>query len=276
MKMRARLSRFVGHTYRGRGAQRLVRAIYSPPYHPAHSRLHTRVTSRDGSEFLVDTGSLLEWRLFAFGEYEDQLQHAMLERLPPKGVFLDCGANIGIHTCAVARQRPGVRVIAMEPADHILTRLNENISLNRLDNVTVVPTAVGEETGQVQLFLPPRESMNQGQASLSRRSFLEQSGVPVPIDTLDNIAESLGLARIFVIKIDVEGQELKVLRGARRILREDRPTVFFEFDPDSARVLDVPWEPIEGILNELGYEVKGEVGGKMKIAVPIDLPPNPA
>lgn len=270
MGLRIKLARFVGHRYRRRGAHRIVRSLYGPPYHSSHPAIETSVISRSGARYLVNTRSLIEWRLFAFGEYEEELQNHIVDHLSKGTVFVDCGANIGIHTCAIAQRFPNARVIAIEPVDHIRDRLRANIELNCLSNVEVVPMAVGDRTGHVEIFLPRKEAPNQGQASLSKRGYLDPSGVVVPIDTLDNIVASIESEPISVIKMDVEGQELQVLRNAGQILSADRPTIFFEFDPDVVGVSDVLWDPIEETLKEVGYEVTGTVVGGLMVAEPIE------
>lgn len=263
---RIRLARFAGHRYRGRGAQRIVRSLYGPPYHSSHPSIQTQVTSRDGTEYCVDTGSLLEWFLFVFGGFEEQLQEIMLKKMPSGGTFVDCGANIGVHTCAIARRRPNGRVVAIEPVNFLQERLRTNVRVNRLTNVEVVPTAVGDQTGQVEIFVPHQDASNQAQASVRKRSYLDHSGVMVPIDTLDNIIASIGSPSVSVIKIDVEGQELEVLRGARRTLATDRPILYLEFDAEVVGDSELRWEPIEQTLNEAGYHVTGKVKGGMIIA----------
>lgn len=180
MIYRAKLARTFGHLYKERGAQRVLRALCGPPSHTGHRPQQTQVNSTCGTNYYLDTGSPLEWHLYTSGEYERVPHVAMLEKLPLHGVLMDGGANIGIHTCAISRQRPDATVFAIEPVERLQQRLRANISLNHLADVSLVAMAVGDQTGEVTLFLPPGDSTNQGQASLFLREYLDSQGVSVP------------------------------------------------------------------------------------------------
>lgn len=142
--------------------------------------------------------------------------------LGPGAVVLDVGANIGVHTVYFARAvGPGGRVIASEPQRLVYQTLCGNLALNSLTNVEAINVAVGAASGV--LTLPPldyRSEHNFGGVRLGN----QEGGEDVSVVTLD----SLGLAAVFLIKIDVEGMELSVLRGAQTLLERCRPALYVE------------------------------------------------
>ena len=127
---------------------------------------------------------------------------------------MDIGANIGVMTRLFAARAGHVH--AFEPGPRALRLLRANA----LPNVTVHPVAVSDENGTVRL----------NEQESSDTSFIDSDGVEVRCVTVD----SLGLKPDF-IKIDVEGYEHKVIRGAAETLKSASPIVMFEALGDAAR-----------------------------------------
>jgi FkbM family methyltransferase len=130
--------------------------------------------------------------------------------------FFDVGANIGVYTLMAARLVGGDgRVHAFEPLTRVRDVLQSNIELNRASNVVLNTAAVGEKQGEEDLFV----NRQSGLTSLGRTNRGEVVGVQkVPIWTLDHYAERAGIDSIDFLKIDVEGYEGHVLRGAAKLI----------------------------------------------------------
>jgi len=141
--------------------------------------------------------------------------------LEPGGCVLDVGAQIGLFTLRAAR-RVGTqgRVIALEPEASNHALLLRNVALNRLRNVTVLRKAASSASGVRTLFLSP---VNPGIHSLSLR--VGDLGVEVETLTLDRVAKEAGLRELDLLKVDVEGEELEVLKGAAELLPRTREIV---------------------------------------------------
>jgi FkbM family methyltransferase len=151
--------------------------------------------------------------------------------LRPGDVALDVGANVGVYTLLFAQWvGPTGHVHSFEPAPDTFAALGDHVRLNGLGRVvTAVHAAVADAPGTVTFLVDNPHGMNR----LAARS--EVSGrrtVAVPCETIDGYCERHGL-RPGLIKIDVEGFELAVLRGARRTIRAggDRLAVFMEIHP---------------------------------------------
>jgi FkbM family methyltransferase len=136
----------------------------------------------------------------------------------PGTVAIDIGAHIGIHTITMAKRvGPGGQVIAFEPQPKLFHELAINVSLNELENVKAYQCAVGDYRGKIELS--PLIKGNEGGTPLKGGT-----GEFVEILPLD----MLHLKNVSFIKIDVEGMEEAVLRGAAQTLQESRPVVVLE------------------------------------------------
>jgi FkbM family methyltransferase len=170
-------------------------------------------------------------------------------------VALDCGANIGVHSIEWGRAMTGWgRVIAIEAQERIFYALAGNIALNNCFNVDAVFAAISEAVGTMQIPKPNYfERASFGSLELVRRSGTENIGqaidysaeamVPVRVITID----SLTLPRIDLIKLDVEGMELDVLRGGMSSIDRFRPILLVEHHKTDRGKLDA-------FLSEHSYE----------------------
>jgi FkbM family methyltransferase len=138
----------------------------------------------------------------------------IVEQFSPKigDIVIDVGAAFGFYTI-MASKRVGQlgKVIAIEPQPNILEMLNRNIKLNELTNIITLNYAVYSERSKVRLY--SNYSIIQERAGQSLQSFIEVSA-----DTLDNLLRQVGIDEANWIKVDVEGAELEVLKGAAGIL----------------------------------------------------------
>ncbi|HEY9721955.1 MAG TPA: FkbM family methyltransferase [Oscillatoriaceae cyanobacterium] len=154
-----------------------------------------------------------------FAEFEAQLFEKLLR---PGDVAVDVGANIGVLTLAMARAvGPSGSVLAFEPQRILAQMIAANLALNSQLNTHVFNMALGAEPGTI--MLPPIDydrANNFGALSLG--GFTE--GEAVQLACLD----SFELQRCRLIKADVEGMELAVLRGATQTIRRTRPVLYVE------------------------------------------------
>ena len=176
--------------------------------------------------------------------YEWYLEHHSSSGASP--VYLDIGANDGMHTYPFAAR--GWACVAFEPQDGCVTYLRETCRLNRFHDVTIERAAVGDRTAPaVQFFV----STSTWYSSLDRASverFEPAECVSVPLLTIDHYCDANGL-RPRCLKIDVEGAELAVLRGATATLTSARPDLFIEVAADEPAKREL-WQ----MLRDLGYD----------------------
>ena len=207
---------------------------------PAYLRLRTahrwpnlRKSMPEGLEFIYDrylgdirvninTRFKVE-RIMWSDAFEPALIHLLERTARPDWVMLDVGANVGAVTLALARfTSPSGTVHAFEPGPPNLLRLRANLALNPAlaARVTVHAAGVGETPGELRW---QEEAGNPGNAMLGA-----DGTHAVPVITLDDFAAKQGLTRLDFIKVDVEGMELNVFRGAQQTLKKLRPVIYFE------------------------------------------------
>jgi FkbM family methyltransferase len=153
-------------------------------------------------------------------ESNDTPEHLFWKNLDLKGkVVYDIGAFHGLLTIFFARQAS--TVVAWEPNSRNRQRLNENLALNSFSNVIVRPYGLSSKAMRAEMSFDP---LAPGTASIDEKIAVGASHETIDLRTLD---EEQGLQRPDLIKVDVEGFELEVLKGAGRTL-ESRPDLFLE------------------------------------------------
>lgn len=151
----------------------------------------------------------------------DQLATRLIARLADRGeTFVDVGAHIGSVIAEVRRHAPGARIIAVEAIPEKAARLR-----TRFSDVRVESCAVAEREATASFFVDLDRS---GYSSLARGAGRVRE-IEVPVRTLDGL---IGEDRADIVKIDVEGAELGVLRGADNLLSAHRPVILFESGPE--------------------------------------------
>ena len=193
------------------------------------------MTSAYGLNFLVPAGDTGVGRcLREFGEFA-RVEVEAIRQLVGVGTFLDIGANIGAIALPVATT--GVRVIAAEAHRGYANVLAANALNNQLFRVEAHHAAVGETLGLVKFPTPPLS----GRGNMGAIGFDQTVTIPeemlemVQMTTLDSLAP----ADTSVVKIDVEGYEFQVMRGAARTLREIRPAWIVEAARDTTQNREV-------------------------------------
>ncbi len=168
----------------------------------------------------------------------------MMEALLPEMTVIDVGAHQGRYAIQFSR-RVGEKglVLAVEPDDRNLALLNRNLELNEIHNVLSIRGACWSRREPLQFSHGSTLDLSRVRQSAAKNGDL--TGLP-----LDDLVAEVALRRLDLVKIDVEGAELEVLEGARRVLREFRPNLFVEYH----RILS----DVVGWLHEHGYAVRRE------------------
>lgn len=200
---------------------------------------------------LLDPENFMDVRVLYGGYYQREVLDAVLSALPENGVFWDVGANIGLHSVTVKALRPDVEVVAIEPAPLPAIRVLQNARLNGVQ-VRLAGFALGGCAGYENLSL-----VIEGNSGLS--SFRPWSDVRYGAHMLtrceraDDLIASGMLPAPDVVKIDVEGYELEVLRGMPALLASGNlKAVIFEAHDDPMR----PNDPFSSLFGAAGLMIE--------------------
>ncbi|MEJ7783918.1 MAG: FkbM family methyltransferase [Solirubrobacteraceae bacterium] len=172
---------------------------------------------------------------------------AVCKLLDRSSVVVDVGANIGAFALPVTRATEA-RIIAVEPVTSTFALLNDNVRRNRADEaVRPVQSALGETAGEA-VVTTGSQSANYVLAAQSTARVGEEL---VPMTTLDMLLD--GEPRIDLIKVDVEGLELNVMRGAQETLENHAPAVLLEIESRWTERYGYKPEDIFALMAKAGY-----------------------
>jgi FkbM family methyltransferase len=196
--------------------------------------------------------SALERELVRTGTHEPETIQAFAELLAPGMTVIDLGANIGQYTLVAARRvGPQGRVHAFEPTPSLAAHVRRNLELNAFDNATVHAAAVSDARGRAKLQVVETSEPNMNSIV---RDIPANGELVVPTVTLDEFAAEHAVGPVGVIKIDIEGAEMKALRGARGLLTAgDSPILVLELNPLTLMYTGHSPDDLLGLLGSYGY-----------------------
>ncbi len=216
-----------------------------------------RVEVERGISFFLDPRDLVPSVILKTGEWQPEVWDSIASSLPKDGVFYDVGAHIGYFSMKAAlRVGPAGRVVSFEPNPETVALLRDNAHANHFDNVVVEPIACTEREQMLTLYAAGEA--NTGASSLSADNATIQRGqTPRPYSVrgrpIDDVTNELKLTRVDAIKIDVEGAEGLVLRGALETLKRFHPKVVMEVVARQLASFQTTPEDLSALMRGAGY-----------------------
>lgn len=193
---------------------------------------------------------------YSLGNNELIVQKIFQTHLQPGDVLFDIGANVGFFTVISARLvgQQG-HIYAFEPEAENVAAIRHNVVLNGFGNVTVIDSAVSDKSGQGELLV----------AHYSGGSALSTVDTPPPdlketrvVETvsIDELMDNESLSRPKIVKIDVEGAELTVMKGMVETMRQYRPIILYEIDDADAAEFERKAQACAEFLSDFGYQIE--------------------
>lgn len=218
------------------------------------SRQFTYYSPVKGIKLKLYKDSYLSYLIFR-GNYEQEELFFITRFLKPGDVFADIGANIGIFSLLAARTTGDKgKVYCFEPVKATFGRLKENIQLNHFSNITPFNIAISDSAGVQQMSISADgfDAWNTLGTLTRGEKFTKED---IRTETIDNlVAQGQLPSNIKLIKIDVEGWELAVLKGGMQLLsRPDSPVLLIEFNDNNFKGAGYKGNDIIKFLNGLGY-----------------------
>jgi len=189
----------------------------------------------------------VDWNIYHEATYN------RLFRPQPGNIVVDAGAHIGVYTLKVAKQVGNKgRVISIEPEDENYKLLVKNIKINKYQNIAPVKIALSDFEGKANLFLKARSRSH----SLNKKTWITPivDLTKTSVTTLDKLLSELDVKKVDILKINVEGAELKVLKGSREFLNNKR----------ISKIVATPHLPYKQEAHKINRYLKG-FGYKTKI-----------
>jgi FkbM family methyltransferase len=213
-----------------RAMYRVVRAARALAGRTSHE-----IVVRDGIAYDLDLSQGIDFAIYLGNIYERQTKAALRKLVSPAALVLDIGANIGAHTLHLAQLvGPNGRVIAFEPTDYAFRKLSRNLEVN--------PQLAPRVTA-CHLFLTENDAERVPSAIYSSWPLAQESGLhakhfgkemrteAAQARSLDSVLVELADRKVQLVKLDVDGFECNVLRGAQVLLRVVRPIFVMELAP---------------------------------------------
>ncbi len=193
------------------------------------------------------TQTLNDW----IWHYEVGERKFLAQFVRPGWVVLDIGAHYGLYSLLMSKKvAPTGIVIAFEPSPRERRWLLLHLRLNRCRNVCVEPLALGDREGEAEFFLYAITSRN----SLRPQPWTLSQRIKVPMITLDAYLERQGIDCVDFVKMDTEGAELSILKGAQRLLSQNpRPILMCELNDSVTSAWGYPAKAIYEFLAEQGF-----------------------
>jgi FkbM family methyltransferase len=210
-----------------------------------------RIVFRNGVRLRLDMSQYIDWN--SFYHLDPEHKSLVYELIKPGMFVIDVGSNNGEMALNFARLTgKSGSVIGFEPVPANFKRCKYNFDLNGFANLKVESSALGDLCGN--LFFDDMPLHNSGGAFLSIDS--NEQTMAIPVTTLDQYALLNNLTRMDFVKIDVEGSELNVLKGAISAINTFKPMMCIEVNDEHLRRQGGSEEELLGFLNALNYTAK--------------------
>jgi FkbM family methyltransferase len=195
--------------------------------------------------------------LFVGGCYEPNEFYFLNRRLKEGMTFIDVGANEGFYSLFASKLVGNEgEVISIEPDPSMLERLRKNIMLNGIQNISIVPCAASFYSGVDNLSIA--EYGHEGQTALGtcvpNPLVKTRKIIKTPVKSLDEILSEREVKNVHFVKIDAEGSELHVLKGAEQIIRASKPILQLEINDRALEAQNSSSEELIKLLQSWDYQ----------------------
>jgi FkbM family methyltransferase len=198
-----------------------------------------------------------------YNGFEETEIQFLKDTLKEGDYFLDIGANIGLFSLYAAEKvGPSGKVIAFEPAPDTFQKLSENVQINNFANVELHNLGVSDQVAKIPFFV----SQNGYDAWNSFGNLTNKSqtiATEVDVKPLDNLLSTIDVAKIKLVKIDVEGWEKFVLLGGEQFFRAQNPLVMMEFTESTCFEVGYMVQELYDIMETYGYRWYELKNGKL-------------
>lgn len=203
---------------------------------------------------IIDPKDDIGHEIYYYGEYEPKTLWFLKNFIIEGDVFLDIGAYIGDISCIASKYvgKKGI-VYAFEPVPHHYKTFLNNINLNNINNIIIYNIALSDKKGKSYIYI--RDIDNRGADSLVQTNKDIKTNILVEIDTIDSLLKSKKILIPDILKIDVEGFELNVLKGSYKLLKEYAPILIVEYNEYIPQKEGKPKDILSYIKNIHDYKI---------------------
>ena len=225
--------------------------------------------NRNDINFEIYLKEGIDLHLFLFGSFQQHVFNSPHFALPKDGVVLDVGGNIGLMSLFFAKRVPNGQVHAFEPTHYALTKFKRNLSLNpdlqsiiKLNHCFISSKEV--ENADLTAYSSWQITKNKNGSGdihdIHGGTAMDTKGVPA--FTLDQYCEGNQLDKVNIIKIDTDGHELEILKGAERTIKKFKPAIVLELSTYVMKERGIQFAEFEAFFKDCGYKLYNETKSK--------------
>jgi FkbM family methyltransferase len=218
-----------------------------------------RKVKRKNIQYLLDISDYQNWLIY-FGLTEDS-PVGLFDLVRNNMIIFDVGSNIGQTAMKFASLGfENIYVYGFEPDTVNFNNAINNLKLNNFKNLFYKNIGLGSENGEFNLKI--NTPSNRGGNRIVINNDFENT-LKVKISKLDDIVKELKNDKVDLIKIDVEGFEMKVLKGAINTLKKHKPILYIELDDNNLKEQNSSAQELVSFLLDIDYKIKNSYTGKI-------------
>lgn len=223
-----------------------------PPNHYQYREGSFRKVKRKGVNFSLDISDIMAWYIF-YG-FKEEAKERLYSLVNKSDIVIDVGANIGETTLNFAKLVGSNGVVySFEPDPINYKTLEYNLSLNHFRNITLNKLGLGNQNGtyKIQTF----DNNNKGMNRIINNTSPAKNYRQIIVTTLNEYVKSNNIKKVDLIKIDVEGFELNVLKGSSEVLQRFSPKLFIELDDSNLKEQGSSAKELIKLLSDYNYTI---------------------
>ncbi|MHC4619271.1 MAG: FkbM family methyltransferase [Planctomycetota bacterium] len=235
----------------GRILYRLVHLMY---------RQDRRVIVRGGIKYEIDLSEGIDLSLFLFGNFQKHVSQNKSLSLPRDAVIFDVGANFGLMTLQFAQLVPVGKVYSFEPTFYAFSKLKKNLELNPdlAKRIVAIQSFVSSGTSprhDIKAYASWKVGGTVEGPKHRVHGGIAKSADGVGTVSLDDFCKQNEIERLDFIKIDTDGHEFEVLKGAQKIIREFNPLIIFEIGMYVMEEREISFSDYLELFRSLNYSL---------------------
>lgn len=223
-----------------------------PPNHYQYTSGSIRKFKQNQIVYTADISDYMGHFIY-FG-FKDLSLHNMLNYVKTGDTIIDVGTNIGVSLLNFAKKTGNTgKVIGFEPDSFNFNNCKKNIALNKFNNIELINEGLGNKTGNFNMIIEDRK--NRGRNKITNAISNDTENNLVSITTLDIwFNQNKKINKLNILKIDVEGYDLKVIQGALTLINQFNPIIFVELDDNNLRAAGNSAEELILFMNSIHYK----------------------